>query len=194
MIVCDVCHSLDAKTFVVTGKIAAGGMAFEGSSGTFSVDMCRKCFDWFREKLQVKPDVQEPAQPADRTFIDDGVTPGATSMQRAEVLVKTGRLKREDVNYAEALIRFAMNDAKTDGIAEEKYRRTYYQDIVYAVCNELDRAGVTFVAGERHKTLCGTIESPSTMVQESMKKLVDAYLSGNIRVCGNVKPAAEQTR
>ena len=48
----------------------------------------------------------------------------------------------------------------------EKARRIYYQDIVYAVCNQLDRI---FLG----RVVCGTVDSPSTKVQELMTKLAD---------------------
>ncbi len=49
--------------------------------------------------------------------------------------------------------------------ATEKRRRIYYQDIVYHVCNALDRrfGGVT---------RCGTWADPSTEVQEKINRLV----------------------
>lgn len=57
-------------------------------------------------------------------------------------------------------------------IDDEKNRRIYYQDIVYAVCNELDRAfGKRVRRGEG--VVCGTIDEPSTQVQTFMKELVD---------------------
>lgn len=55
---------------------------------------------------------------------------------------------------------------------QEKRRRVYYQNIVYAVCNELDRAfGNRVSRGEG--VVCGTVESPTTQVQSLMKELVD---------------------
>ena len=45
----------------------------------------------------------------------------------------------------------------------EKKRRVYYQDIVYAVCNSLDRC---FAKRKGSLTVCGTIEEPSRQVQE----------------------------
>jgi hypothetical protein len=54
----------------------------------------------------------------------------------------------------------------------ERDRRIYYQDIVYAVCNQLDRAfGKRVTRGEG--TVCGSIEEPSQEVQVLMKELVD---------------------
>lgn len=59
-----------------------------------------------------------------------------------------------------------------DQESEEKRRRVYYQDIVYAVCNQLDRAfGKLVTRGEG--TVCGTVDQPSTQVQDLVKELVD---------------------
>ena len=55
---------------------------------------------------------------------------------------------------------------------EEKDRRVYYQDIVYAVCQQLDEAFARRVhRGEG--VVCGTVESPSKQVQELMEELVN---------------------
>jgi hypothetical protein len=60
----------------------------------------------------------------------------------------------------------------TAALEAEKVRRVYYQDIVYAVCIELDRAfGKRVRRGEG--IVCGTSEEPSTQVQAAMKELVD---------------------
>ena len=57
-------------------------------------------------------------------------------------------------------------------IEEEKKRRIYYQNIVYAVCRELDRAFSKRIhRGEG--TVCGTVDTPSTEVQDLMRELVD---------------------
>jgi hypothetical protein len=68
---------------------------------------------------------------------------------------------------------------------EEKRRRVYYQDIVYQVCNELDRA-FHVKRGERG-VVAGTIDAPSNEVPERMKELVDwalAAMKGSMRSCG----------
>lgn len=51
-------------------------------------------------------------------------------------------------------------------LADEKKRRIYYQDIAYSVCNALDK-----IDGKKPGTgiQCGTIDGPSTEVQERMK-------------------------
>jgi hypothetical protein len=51
---------------------------------------------------------------------------------------------------------------------EEKSRRIYYQDIVYAVCNALDR-----IDGRKpgQGIVCGTFDSPSDQVQRRMEAL-----------------------
>jgi hypothetical protein len=53
-------------------------------------------------------------------------------------------------------------DELEEKLAEEKDRRVYYQDIVYAVCNHLPRGIV-----------CGTKYSPTTGVQDAVKALRD---------------------
>lgn len=49
----------------------------------------------------------------------------------------------------------------------EKNHRVYYQDIVYRVCNELDRVLVG-------RTVCGTADSPATQVQDRIEIVVNA--------------------
>jgi len=52
----------------------------------------------------------------------------------------------------------------------EKNRRIYYQDIVYSVCNSLDRIfGNRIQRGEG--VVCGTFETPTTNVQDLMKEV-----------------------
>lgn len=53
---------------------------------------------------------------------------------------------------------------QADEPANEKSRRVYYQDIVYSVCNDLDKLlpGIT---------VCGSWAEPSTQVQDRMKVL-----------------------
>ena len=54
----------------------------------------------------------------------------------------------------------------------EKNRRIYYQDIVYKVCNLLDRH-----YGRKPGTglVCGTIEEPSNEVQDELVTLLNEY-------------------
>ena len=68
---------------------------------------------------------------------------------------------------------FRLEDAKANEV-REKDRRVYYQNIVYAVCRELDRAfSKRITHGEG--TVCGTVEHPSTEVQDLMRELVAEY-------------------
>ncbi len=60
---------------------------------------------------------------------------------------------------------FALNQPQT--ASKEKERRIYYQDIVYAVCNLIDRH-----RRDKRKTVAGTIGTPSTDVQESLASLL----------------------
>lgn len=58
---------------------------------------------------------------------------------------------------------------------DEKARRVYYQNIVYAVCNTLDRINRSRgVMGEvkgdgSSRVVCGTVDEPSTMAQDLMR-------------------------
>jgi hypothetical protein len=51
---------------------------------------------------------------------------------------------------------------------DEKARRVYYQDIVYSVCNALDRI---FAKRPGRGVVCGTADEPSTQVQELMQEV-----------------------
>jgi hypothetical protein len=63
------------------------------------------------------------------------------------------------------------NEGVVYGRVEEKKRRVYYQDIVYAVCARLDQIdGRQVTNGEG--IVCGTVETPSTEVQQRMERLV----------------------
>lgn len=53
-------------------------------------------------------------------------------------------------------------------LEEEKNRRVYYQDIVYAVCNSLDRI---FAKNKSNLVVCGTKDKPSRQVQELLREL-----------------------
>lgn len=53
-------------------------------------------------------------------------------------------------------------------LGREKSARVYYQDIVYAVCNVLDK-----VTGER--VVCGTVETPTTQVADAMTKMLAQF-------------------
>lgn len=66
----------------------------------------------------------------------------------------------------------------------EKDRRVYYQNIVYTVCNQLDRLrGHGYAVG---RTVCGTVETPATQVQDMVKAVVDQYLRNNSAEDGEV--------
>lgn len=55
-------------------------------------------------------------------------------------------------------------------MTEEKDRRVYYQGIVYAVCNELDRT-----RRKTNRLVCGTADAPNANVQAAVKELVDEF-------------------
>lgn len=52
-----------------------------------------------------------------------------------------------------------------DEALSEKRRRIYYQDIVYAVCNKLDRVYTP-------PCVCGTVDTPTTQVQDRLESLI----------------------
>ncbi len=70
-------------------------------------------------------------------------------------------------------------DAENERLRREKAARVYYQTIVYEVCNVLDG-----IEGGS-KIVCGTVETPTTEVQVSMKRvqeqLVDADAKAQAR-------------
>lgn len=56
----------------------------------------------------------------------------------------------------------------------EKKRRVYYQNIVYSVCNSLDRIFAKRISrGEG--VVCGTIDTPTTQVQDLMKEVEQRF-------------------
>jgi hypothetical protein len=52
--------------------------------------------------------------------------------------------------------------------AKEKQRRIYYQNIIYEICNKLDEVYTP-------KTVCGTIDCPSTETQARVAHIVAMY-------------------
>ncbi len=61
-------------------------------------------------------------------------------------------------------------DTADERVQKEIARRVYYQDIVYAVCNSLDRIfGNRVARGEG--VVCGTLETPSTSVQDLLPEV-----------------------
>lgn len=63
---------------------------------------------------------------------------------------------------------------------DEKRRRVYYQDIVYAVCRTLDRR-----KRKEQTTVCGTVNSPTTEVQDAVENLLNEYAALNRRIDGD---------
>jgi len=64
---------------------------------------------------------------------------------------------------------------QTDDPANEKRRRVYYQDIVYAVCNRLDK--VAFGT-----TVCGSWAEPSTNVQDRLDDVIQRWSDARDRI------------
>lgn len=58
--------------------------------------------------------------------------------------------------------------------SEERRRRVYYQDLVYHVCDSLDRFYPS-------KTICGTADAPTTHLQERLKVVLDSAWGHAIR-------------
>lgn len=71
------------------------------------------------------------------------------------------------IKTREAEIEVLKNAEHTDNgrADDERRRRVYYQNIVYAVCRLID-------PGE-HKIVCGTVDEPSTQVQDCVRGLVE---------------------
>jgi len=65
---------------------------------------------------------------------------------------------------------------------DEKARRVYYQDIVYYVCNVLDKIDGKHVG---HGLVCGTLKTPITEVQDRMDRL-EQELRRVTRMCENL--------
>lgn len=62
-------------------------------------------------------------------------------------------------------------------ISDEKKRRIYYQDIVYSVCGMLDEANGNHIS-RGTGVVCGTVDEPSTEVQEQMRQLIERKRAG----------------
>ncbi len=56
---------------------------------------------------------------------------------------------------------------------DEKARRVYYQDIVYCICTLLETAG--FTDPGKQIIRCGTVENPSTELQDKVRKLINGH-------------------
>ena len=63
-------------------------------------------------------------------------------------------------------------DVLVEQLRREKDSRTYYQGIVYQVCNVLDQ-----ISGNEEKIVCGTLEMPTTEVVDAMQQ-VKAKIDG----------------
>lgn len=60
-------------------------------------------------------------------------------------------------------------------LSREKAARVYYQDIVYHVCNVLDRI-MGNKATQGTGIVCGTVETPTRQVQEAMDELAMLFV------------------
>lgn len=89
----------------------------------------------------------------------------------AQIIEQEKSSQRKEVAAALAPIaeRMAAESRELDEPTSEKARRVYYQDIVYSVCSVLDE-----IDGRKAGSgiICGTAETPSTEVQDRMKRLL----------------------
>jgi len=69
----------------------------------------------------------------------------------------------------------AEKDKELERLRDEKKRRVYYQDIVYAVCNTLD------TSGEGRHIICGTVDEPSIETQEAAKGAMETITAATKR-------------
>lgn len=76
-------------------------------------------------------------------------------------------------------------DQNRDWLKYEKDARMYYQNIIYDVCNQLDR-----LEGNKpdHGIVCGTVASPTTEVQNTLSRLINEVRLLRKRVYGDGKP------
>lgn len=83
-------------------------------------------------------------------------------------------LRQQKAALEDELARLRSGDAEVDDY--EKAARVYYQNIVYDVCgilDDLDGRRVSYGEG----IVCGTVSSPSTEVQDRLKRLVEEFKS-----------------
>ena len=109
--------------------------------------------------------------PIEKAF--DGNTCPSCTVLRAEndALHKAYTIQRKRAEKVEACC--TAKDVRIKELEEEKDRRIYYQNVVYAVCDKLDR-----IVGNPPGTgiVCGTKDSPTTEVQGALAE-IDARLS-----------------
>ena len=75
--------------------------------------------------------------------------------------------KSDDMTEDEGWLR-NQERMQADEPANEKRRRVYYQDIVYAVCNRLDKVSPG-------TTVCGSWAEPSTNVQDRLDDAIQRW-------------------
>lgn len=66
---------------------------------------------------------------------------------------------------------FKLIMAECEDLEKEKQRRIYYQNIVFNVCGQLDDAMGNHIS-RGTGIVCGTVDRPTTEVQDSLKKVI----------------------
>ena len=88
--------------------------------------------------------------------------------------VVDGRCSKCSLDLSEEWLRH-QERMQTDEPANEKRRRVYYQDIVYAVCNRLDKV-------TPGTTVCGSWAEPSTNVQDRLDDVIQRWSDARDRI------------
>ena len=124
-----------------------------------------------------EPDAASVHELMDRTFLTSELFDYVRSHCQMHLCPVEVRTKVAEIGMAlgdlyQLITQLMPLQAETDGatalraeLEAEKARRSYYQDIVYNVCNQLDRALGGF-------TVCGSLPSPTTQVQDRLAKLI----------------------
>lgn len=81
------------------------------------------------------------------------------------------KYKLSTLILAEVAAHEADLEHEVEELKKEKARRIYYQDIVYKVCSMIDAAQGNHIS-KGTGVVCGTLETPSTEVQEQLAKLL----------------------
>lgn len=79
-------------------------------------------------------------------------------------------------SHLTAFAAHALEQKRADCADKEKDRCVYYQDIVYAVCNSLDRINrniglMGHIGADTGTVVCGTLDTPSDQVQRLMREV-----------------------
>lgn len=131
--------------------------------------------DWVKKKFE------EPVRPSEDDMMSKPANPHLADAakyaeQVAQMLQRRGRGQRKPQHRDIGLrvdrygnVKVVESEICEDAV-DEKRRRVYYQNIVYRVCNELDR----IIKGS---VVCGTVNDPSNQTEEAVTLLVETLLS-----------------